>query len=764
MLLVSATCGVCTAEKVKPRDFTVTPTVMEDVKERFAAADPSVKPAMKALLKDADKALEIRPPSVTEKPRPPVSGDKHDYMTAAPYYWPSPGKPDGLPYIRKDGRVNPAVRTSDYDHGRVGVMAKTVETLALAYYFTGSEAYAVHAAECLRVWFLSPATRMNPHLNFAQAVPGENTGRAAGVIEGRNLVSAGDAAGLLLGSKAWPAEDHKALMKWMAAYLDWLLTSKIGRDEGKASNNHGTFYDVQVIGLALMLDQKDLARKTAESAKRNRIAAQIEPDGRQPRELTRSNSFGYSRFNLTAFFSLATLAGHAGVDLWHYRTDDGRSIRKALDFLIPYITDPEMKWPYPQIKDIKPGDLAPLLMQAASIYQDRKYTRALASLEPDPEDRMHLLVSRDSPPIDVPAIDRDRILKAAEAALSRKNITITQFTAKPSEGGPNDFYSNGDYWWPDPTKPDGLPYIRRDGETNPANFNQHRMAIRDLRDAVAALAAAWQITREERYATRAAEMLDGFFLDSATRMNPHLRYAQAIPGVSPGRGIGIIDTLHLIELPMAIQAMKDSSAFPEKTLAGLEKWFAEYLDWMLTSENGKEEAATKNNHAVAFWLQAAVFASFTGNEKCLAGCRRRFKGVFVPEQMAEDGSFPAELARTKPYAYSIFQLDNMATLCQVLSTPDDNLWHFELPDGRGIKKAVAYLFPYLADKSKWPLQPDAASWGGWPARQPSLVFAGLALEKPDYLALWRKLPPDPSDLEVRRNIAITQPLLWLQAR
>jgi hypothetical protein len=246
-------------------------------------------------------------------------------------------------------------------------------------------------------------------------------------------------------------------------------------------------------------------------------------------------------------------------------------------------------------------------------------------------------------------------------------------------------------------------------------------------------------------------------------MNPHLQYAQAVPGRSPGRGTGIIDTLHLIEVPVAIEAMQKSRAFPPETLAGLKKWFGDYLDWMLTSQNGQEEAAAKNNHAVAFWLQAAVFARFTGDEARLAECRRQFKEVFVPNQMAADGSFPAELKRTKPYGYSIFQLDNLATLCQVLTTPADNLWSFELPDGRGIGKAVAYLYPFLADKAKWPLKPDVQAWDGWPARQPSLLFAGVAFDDKGYLSLWQKLPPDPADEEVRRNIAITQPLLWLHA-
>jgi len=165
---------------------------------------------------------------------------------------------------------------------------------------------------------------------------------------------------------------------------------------------------------------------------------------------------------------------------------------------------------------------------------------------------------------------------------------------------------------------------------------------------------------------------------------------------------------------------------------------------------------------VAYWLQIACFARLTGDETKLAESRRRFKEFFVAKQMTNDGSFPQELRRTKPYAYSIFQLDNMASLCQVASTPADDLWKFELPDGRGIKKAMEFLYPYLADKSKWPRKPDVQAWEGWPARQPCLLFAGIALNEPRYLELWRKLEPDPTDAEVKRNIAITQPILWLK--
>jgi hypothetical protein len=363
---------------------------------------------------------------------------------------------------------------------------------------------------------------------------------------------------------------------------------------------------------------------------------------------------------------------------------------------------------------------------------------------------------------EVLAHDRARILAAANAFLELEPISIAKLPAKLSEGGRNDFYSNGDYWWPDPTKPGGLPYIKRDGETNPENFTGHRDAVRDLRDAVAALGAAWLATKDERYPAKAVELLRVFFLDPSTRMNPHLKYAQAIPGITPGRGIGIIDTLHLIEIPKALAAMDGSAAITPEFKAGLQDWFREYLKWMLGSKNGKEEAATKNNHAVAFYLQVAVFAEFSGDAAALAECRKRFKEVFVPKQMGPDGSFPLELARTKPYGYSIFQLDNMATLCQVLGLAEEDVWNFALPDGRGMRSAMAYLYPFLEDKSKWPLKPDVQAWEGWPARQPCLLFAGIALGEPRYIDLWKKLEPDPRDPEVRRNIAITQPLLWLR--
>jgi hypothetical protein len=368
------------------------------------------------------------------------------------------------------------------------------------------------------------------------------------------------------------------------------------------------------------------------------------------------------------------------------------------------------------------------------------------------------------PAFDVVSIDRDRILEAASHALTFEPLTITKYHAKLSTGGPHDYYSNGDYWWPNPNTTNGLPYVQRDGQSDTNNFNEDRDCVRKLDSAVAVLGAAYKITGDDRYAAKAAELLRVFFLDPDTMMNPNLQYSQAIPGVSTGRGIGIIDTLHLIDVPRAVEVMQKSPAFPPDVVAGLKKWFADYVAWMRTSKNGNDEANAANNHSVAYWLQVAVFAQFTGDEKDLADCRDHFKNVFLPKQMAADGSFPRELARTKPYGYSSFQTDNMAMLCHVLSTPQDNLWQFQLPDGRGMRKAIEFMYPYWADKNKWLAdgrRKDIQAWDGWPARQSALLFGGLAYGDQKYLDLWSKLPADPRNEEVRRNLAITQPVLWV---
>lgn len=357
--------------------------------------------------------------------------------------------------------------------------------------------------------------------------------------------------------------------------------------------------------------------------------------------------------------------------------------------------------------------------------------------------------------------DRERISKAADVALEMEGISLTQHQSPLSGGRPNEFFSMSDYYWPDPAKADGKPYVMRDGQSNPGNFNEHRKALMAMRDATSALASAWLLTHKEKYAAKAVELLRVFFLDEAARMHPSLDHAQAIVGkATPERGTGLIDTLHLMETPLAILALRDSKAMTPATFAALGQWFADYTRWFIQSPKGKNEAKAKNNHAVAYWAQVASFARLTEDKALLDECRRQFKEVFVPVQMGPDGGFPLELARTKPYAYSIFQLDLMAALCQLLSTREENLWAFTTEDGRGMARALQFLSPYLKDKSSWPKAPDVNAWEGWPVRQPALLFGGLALGKSDSLNLWRELKPDPQDFEIRRNNPITQPLLW----
>jgi hypothetical protein len=361
--------------------------------------------------------------------------------------------------------------------------------------------------------------------------------------------------------------------------------------------------------------------------------------------------------------------------------------------------------------------------------------------------------------LNVAAFDRQRILKAANQYLKKAPITITASHSPHSAGGMHDFFSEGDYWWPDPQNPNG-PYIQRDGMTNPDNFVEHRRALMRLSVQVPALASAYLITRDERYAKHAVRHLRAWFLDPSTRMNPNLQYAQAIHGRFTGRGIGVIDTIHLVEVARAIEVLKDSPALSMTELGGITQWFTDYLQWMATSKNGLEEREAKNNHGTCWVMQVAAFAHLVGDQKLLDYCRERFKTVIVPNQIAADGSFPQELRRTKPYGYSLFNLDAMATICQILSTSTDNLWTFEA-DGRGLRRVMDYMFPYIRDKKSWPLKPDVMYDSEWPMRHSSLLFAGLALDHPDYLEVWKRLPADSKVEEVIRNFFIRQPVLWV---
>jgi len=340
----------------------------------LAAGDVLLKPASNQLLADANRLLARKPVSVMDKKQIPPSGDKHDFISQAPYFWRDTNSPAGK-YIHRDGQRNPAA-AADSDAGHFGSVCSGTHTLALAYYFSDDEKYAAKAAETVRVWFLNPATRMNPNLKYGQGIPGGVEGRAAGLIGARGLADLVDAIGLLAGSKSWTTNDQQEMTAWAADYFQWLTTSKIGLGEDAASNNHGTFYDVQAVSLALFIGKTDFAREKLLSARTKRIASQIEPDGKMPRELARTLSFNYSLFNLRAEMELAALGRSAGVDLWHYQTADGRSILKAVEFMAPY-ADPKREWPYKQISRPNRNELGELLLCAAAEFPESKIMDAL---------------------------------------------------------------------------------------------------------------------------------------------------------------------------------------------------------------------------------------------------------------------------------------------------------------------------------------------------------------------------------------------------
>ncbi|HEY3840839.1 MAG TPA: alginate lyase family protein [Bryobacteraceae bacterium] len=351
-------------------------------------------------------------------------------------------------------------------------------------------------------------------------------------------------------------------------------------------------------------------------------------------------------------------------------------------------------------------------------------------------------------------------MRNAQKYLGDKPVTVTAAQSKRSTGGIHDFFSEGDYWWPDAKNPDG-PYVQRDGMTNPDNFVEHRKFLMKLSVEMPALTAAWKLGKERRYADHAAAHLRAWFVDDATRMNPNLQYAQAIHGRSTGRGTGVIDTIHLVEVARAAPLVAESGALTAAEFGKVKQWFADYVKWMTTSKNGMEERDAKNNHGTCWLMQVAAFAKLTGNKDLMAYCGDRYKKVIVPGQIDTDGSLPLEMKRTKPYGYCLFNLEALATLCQIVSESGDDLWSFATPDGRGIRKAVEYMFPFIKDKKSWKLPPDVMYFEYWPMRQESLLFAGMAYGRMDYIEVWKKLPADSDVDEVIRNYFIRQPVLWV---
>ena len=372
----SAVPGLATNDA--PRTLLLDGALLSHARRQSQAQNSELGDALKRLINDADRAAHNKLPTVTAKSLLPPSGDRHDYMSLAPYWWPNPNSLDGLPYVRRDGEVNPERRQRS-DRQTLARMTREVSSLALAYYFTRDEKYAEHAARRLRAWFLDPATRMNAHLNYAQAVPGRNDGRAAGIIETHELPTVIDAIELIAMSKQFGDHHRSELRRWFARYLSWLIDSPFGKQEAAAKNNHGSWYDVQVAAYALFTQRTDIAKTTLRAFAAKRMQEQIDSHGRQRHELQRTRAWSYALFNLEAHVQAATLAQSVGIDLWSFESGDRPSLVKALDWLVPFATGTKI-WPYREMGSFEPQRLAPLLRRASHRLGDQRYEDTLRKI------------------------------------------------------------------------------------------------------------------------------------------------------------------------------------------------------------------------------------------------------------------------------------------------------------------------------------------------------------------------------------------------
>ena len=337
--------------------------------EKIKTNDTIYQKAYKSLIAEANKALKYGPVSVMEKNEVPPSGSKHDYMSLAPYHWPDPSKADGLPYMRKDGETNPEVKLYK-DKEYLPELCSHVYTLALAHYYSGDKKYYNHAIQLISVWFLDTATKMNPNMNFGQAIKGENLGRGAGLIDARNFIKVIEAIELMNSKGVYPKEDLKNMQAWFAEFLQWMQTSKNGVDEMNAKNNHGVWYDALRLSISLFNGQKEDANKIIQNAQL-RLANQMDEKNRFPLEMARTTSLHYSVFVIDAFLKIAKIAAATDVDFWDHQNKSKYTLKAAVDEMVPYLVQ-EKKWDGPQIKPFEYREGLSILHLASSKFSCEK--------------------------------------------------------------------------------------------------------------------------------------------------------------------------------------------------------------------------------------------------------------------------------------------------------------------------------------------------------------------------------------------------------
>ena len=349
------------------------------VKAAVARGDERVATAAQRLRRAAGKALKEGPWSVTFERPAGVPTGKHDFYSEGPYWWPDPKNPKG-PYIRRDGETNP----DRFMHHRNDCerMGDAVFALGAAAWLFNEPRYAARARELLAVWFLNPETRMNPNLEFAQAVRGRDFGRNAGIIDGRPFIWTVQGVTFLERTPGWDRAVSAGLRKWFTAYTEWLTTSAKGRDEKKTGNNHSTWWAVQVAAYAGFTGDAHTRKIVWDHYRDVMVPGQFRPDGSAPREEARTRSLSYSAMNLDAFTLLCRMAAVEGADLWRFRAPNDAALERAVAYLAPYVARPET-WRLPQIRPYEPSGNYFLALAAIGFKQPDYATRqpALANTE-----------------------------------------------------------------------------------------------------------------------------------------------------------------------------------------------------------------------------------------------------------------------------------------------------------------------------------------------------------------------------------------------
>ncbi|WP_367903441.1 alginate lyase family protein [Paenibacillus sp. PL2-23] len=708
-------------------------------KNEIELNNPTYKEAFDALILEADVELAKEIDPVTNKTLLPASGDIHDYYSISPYHWPDPTKENGLPWIYKDGQFNPIAAGPETDWKRLREMFTSLDTLTLAYYFTEDQKYINKAKEIVQVWFINEETKVNPNVNFGQAIPGKVSGTMFGIIEWTIIGNVITTVQMLVKNNLLAESELAAMNDWFNEYLNWLRTSEFGIGASTRTNNHATNYDYQVAGLMIYLGKVNEAEALIKDTMIKRIETHIAPDGSQPEELKRTKSVSYTVNNLWALARLADLSRRfTNVDLWSYKTEEGVSLKSGYDFVIPYILG-EKEWTWQQItgggveaslkdwalpmfsrselmlgEDILPAGLngyhefnyrdilayAPLDINKDKVPNEKSLTYLN-------EERLSL--AKNEIELNNPTYKEafEALILEADVELAKEIDPVTNKTLIPASGDIHDYYSIAPYWWPNPDTENGMPWIHKDGLVNPMTRGSvsDYTRLREMFTSLDTLTLAYYFTEDQKYINKAKEIVQVWFINEETKVNPNVNFGQAIPGKVSGTMFGIIEWTIIGNVITTVQMLVKNNLLAESELAAMNDWFNEYLNWLRTSEFGIGASTRTNNHATNYDYQVAGLMIYLGKVNEAEALIKDTMIKRIETHIAPDGSQPEELRRTKSVSYTVNNLWALARLADLSRRfTNVDLWSYKTEEGVSLKSGYDFVIPYILGEKEWTWQ------------------------------------------------------------